>query len=62
MVAHHRQKELVLSFGFDRALFEKIEWNNFEVFNLRLVAPEFQFSQWTQAHFDDEHEAREDNN
>jgi len=45
----HEQKQLLYSFAFDRTLFNKINWMNFQAANLMKVAPSFTFSPWLKA-------------
>jgi hypothetical protein len=49
----HDQTQLLYSFGFDRALFNKINWDKFETANLMKVAPGFTISPWLKAHMSD---------
>ncbi len=43
------QTQLLYSFAFDRALFNKINWMNFQAVNLMKVAPSFAYSPWLKA-------------
>lgn len=45
------QKIPVFAFGFDRALFNKINWDNFDNSKLSKVAYQYKTSSWAQAHF-----------
>lgn len=46
-----KQKQQAYSFTFDRALFNRINWDNFDNSNLPKVAHEFQYSPWARANF-----------
>lgn len=43
----------VFAFGFDRALFNRINWDNFDNSNLSKVAQGYKLSAWANAHFMD---------
>lgn len=42
----HPQKKDLFRFSFTRALFEKIDWDNFEMQNFPKIAPKFKISPW----------------
>lgn len=47
------KKQSLFGFGFDRKLFNKINWDNFENANLPKVSYQYQSSTWASAHFMD---------
>lgn len=47
------KKQVLFGFGFDRKLFNKINWENFENSNLPKVSYQYQMSSWASAHFMD---------
>lgn len=49
----HEKKQSLFGFGFDRKLFNKINWDNFDNSNLPKVAYQYQSSSWALAHFMD---------
>jgi hypothetical protein len=48
-----QQKIPLFAFGFDRALYNKINWTNFDNANLSKVAHQYKMSSWATAHFMD---------
>lgn len=46
-----QQKIPLFAFGFDRALYNKINWENFDNSNLSKVARGYKMSSWATAHF-----------
>lgn len=42
----HRQKIPLFSFGFDRALYNKIDWEHFDPADIPKVAQNFRYSPW----------------
>lgn len=42
----HLQKHLMMSFDFNRELFDKIDWNNLPPENLAKIAPNFKLDKW----------------
>lgn len=42
----HKQRVPLFSFWFDRSIFSKIDWNNFEPGNIAKVSRHFQYSEW----------------
>lgn len=42
----HLQKHLIMSFDFNRELFDKVDWNNFPPENLTKIAPNFKLDSW----------------
>jgi hypothetical protein len=47
----HQQKIPLFAFGFDRALYNRINWDNFDNTNLSKVAHGYKLSSWATAHF-----------
>jgi hypothetical protein len=46
----HQQKIPLFAFGFDRALYNRINWDNFDNTNLSKVAHGYKLSSWATAH------------
>jgi hypothetical protein len=47
----HQQKIPLFAFGFNRALYNRINWDNFDNTNLSKVAHGYKLSSWATAHF-----------
>ena len=44
------QVQQLFSFDFNRKLFDRVNWDNFETANLAKIAPHFKFSPWLVEH------------
>ena len=42
----NNEKQLCYSFDFNRGIFKKIDWDNFDLSNFLLIAPNFTYSAW----------------